>query len=593
MDDLSRYAQRPLGFYLRYVRLRPFLHAAILTAGFAAAICAVGTQYGLKFLVDALSGSAGARGNVWLAFGLLISLLAADHLLSRLGGLIASLTFPRVTADLRSDIFRHLMGHAPVYFADRLPGTLTSRISATSNAVFTLENMFAWNVLPPIVGNIGAIVIMAAVTPTVTAGLVLVAVGMILVIFRLAAAAKPLHRVFANKAAAVDGEMVDVIGNMAIVRAFGGIRRESARIRAALDLEAAARRQSLLYMDRLRIFHSVLVVGMMIGILAWAITLWQRGQATTGDVVLVCTLGFSILQATRELAYAFVDVSQHMARLAEALGTLLLPQEIRDLPAATAFAGGPGRVVFDNVGFAYPRGTKVFEGFSLSIEAGQRVGLVGASGGGKSTVFALLQRFYDVDAGRIMIDGQDIRLLTQESLREQISTVPQDTSLFHRSIMDNIRYGRPDAGDEEVVAAAAAARCLGFIQAMPEGFTTMVGERGVKLSGGQRQRIAIARAFLKNAPILLLDEATSALDIESEEAIREALDRLLRGRTVIAIAHRLSTLRGFDRIIVLQVGRIVEDGPPDLLMGRAGAYSQLIERELARLPRRAAAGGVD
>ncbi len=593
MDDLSRYAQRPLAFYLRYVRLRPVLHVGILLTGFAAAICSVGTQYGLKFLVDALSGSAGRRGEAWFAFGLLVSLLAADHLLSRLGGVIASLTFPRVTADLRSDIFRHVMGHSPSYFADRLPGTLTSRITATSNAVFALENMFAWNVLPPIVGNIGAIVILAAVTPTVTAGLVLVAVGMILVIFRLAAAAKPLHRVFANKAAAVDGEMVDVIGNMAIVRAFGGIRREASRIRDALDREAAARRQSLLYMDRLRIFHSVLVVGMMIGLLAWAITLWQRGEATTGDVVLVCTLGFSILQATRELAYAFVDVSQHMARLAEALATLLLPQEISDLPDATPIAAGRGSVVFDDVGFGYPGGTRVFDGFNLRIEAGQRVGLVGQSGGGKSTVFALLQRFYDVDVGRILIDGREIAHVTQESLRELIGTVPQDTSLFHRSIMENVRYGRPDASDDEVLEAAGAAHCLGFIQAMPEGFATLVGERGVKLSGGQRQRIAIARAFLKNAPILLLDEATSALDIESEEAIREALDRLMRGRTVIAIAHRLSTLRGFDRILVLQVGRIVEDGPPDLLMGRAGAYRHLIDRELARLPQRPAVEGAD
>ncbi len=478
------------------------------------------------------------------------------------------------------------MGHSPSYFADRLPGTLTSRISATSNAVFTLENMFAWNVLPPIVGNIGAIVILAAVTPAVTAGLVLVAIGMVVAIFRLAAAAKPLHRVYAHEAAVVDGEMVDVIGNMAIVRAFGGIRRESARIQQALDLETAARRRSLLYMDRLRMLHSVLVVGMMTGLLAWAITLWQRGAATTGDVVLVCTLGFSILQATRELAYAFVDVSQHMARLAEALGTLLLPQEIRDWPAATPLTGGRGSVVFDHVGFAYPGGARVFDDFCLRIEAGQRVGLVGESGGGKSSVFALLQRFYDVASGRILIDGQDIARITQESLREQIGTVPQDIC----SIMDNIRYGRPDAGDEEVFAAAGAAHCLAFIQAMPEGFATIVGERGVKLSGGQRQRIAIARAFLKNAPILLLDEATSALDIASEEAIREALDRLMRGRTVIAIAHRLSTLRGFDRILVLQVGRIVEDGPPDLLMGRAGAYRRLIDRELARLPRRAAAG---
>ncbi len=591
MDDLSRYAKRPFGFYLRYVGLRPVNHAGILLAGFAAAICAVGTQYAIKLLVDRLSQGAAAHGAVWFAFGLLISLVAADHLLSRLSGVIASLTFPQVTADLRSDLFRHLAGHGPRYFADRLPGTLTSRITATSNAVFTLENMFAWNVLPPIVGNVGAVLVLASVSLPVTAGLVAVALTMVLIIFRLAAAARPLHRAFAERAAAVDGEVVDVIGNMAIVRAFGGIRRESQRVRDALDREAAARRRSLLFMDKLRTFHSAMVVAMMVGLLAWAITLWQRGAATTGDVVLVCTLGFSILQATRELAYAFVDVTQHMARLAEALGTLLLPHEIRDHPSAVPIAPGAGGVVFESVGFAYPGGVKVFEGFNLKVEPGQRVGLVGESGGGKSTVFALLQRFYDLADGRILIDGQDIALVTQESLRERIGIVPQDIALFHRSIMDNIRYGRPEASDDEVVAAAAAARCLGFIEASPQGFATIVGERGVKLSGGQRQRIAIARAFLKNAPILLLDEATSALDIESEEAIRTALDRLMRGRTVIAIAHRLSTLRGFDRILVLQVGRIVEDGPPDQLMRRAGAYRQLIDREIARLPARSAAGG--
>jgi ATP-binding cassette subfamily B protein len=373
---------------------------------------------------------------------------------------------------------------------------------------------------------------------------------------------------------------------MAIVRAFGGVARETRRVREALARETGTRRQSLLYMDGLRILHSTMVVIIMMALLAWAIVLWQRGAATTGDVVLVCTLGFSILQATRELAYAFVDVTQHMARLAEAIGVLLQPHEIRDRPGAQPLPAGEGTIRFEHVDFGYPAGAAVLEDFNLAIAPGQRVGLVGESGGGKSTLFALLQRFYDVQGGRILIDGHDIAAVTQASLRQRIAVVPQDTSLFHRSIMENIRYGRPEASEEDVIAAAKAARALGFIEAMPEGFATLVGERGVKLSGGQRQRIAIARAFLKDAPILLLDEATSALDIEAEEAVREALDRLMRGRTVLAIAHRLSTLRGFDRILVLQSGRIVEDGPPDQLMRSAGAYRRLIEREVARLPAR-------
>jgi len=225
---------------------------------------------------------------------------------------------------------------------------------------------------------------------------------------------------------------------------------------------------------------------------------------------------------------------------------------------------------------------------SLGIAAGESLAITGPSGSGKSTLFALLQRLYDVQGGRILVDGQDISRVTQDSLRSGISIVPQDTSLFHRSIMENIRYGRPDAGDDEVLAAAMAARCHDFIHLLPDGFATIVGDRGVKLSGGQRQRIAIARAFLKDAPLLLLDEATSALDTESEEAIKAALARLMRGRTVIAIAHRLSTLRSFDRIVVLQAGHVVQDGPPDVLMRRDGIYRELIRREVTHLGRQAA-----
>jgi ATP-binding cassette subfamily B protein len=230
----------------------------------------------------------------------------------------------------------------------------------------------------------------------------------------------------------------------------------------------------------------------------------------------------------------------------------------------------------------------VFEDLSLRIEPGQRVGLVGPSGGGKSSLFALIQRFYDLQEGRILIDGQDIVRVTQESLRSAIAVVPQDLSLFHRSAIENIRYGRPGATDAEVLQAAALANCRRFIEALPQGFSTVVGDRGVKLSGGQRQRIAIARAFLKDAPLLLLDEATSALDGDSEDAIQDALARLMPGRTVIMIAHRLSSVRNFDRIVVLEAGRIVQDGAPEQLMRQDGVYRALIEREMRILTRRVA-----
>ena len=591
MEDVCRYADRPFAFLARYVKVRPLAHAAIVTAVIAAVGCSVGAQYGVKVLVDTLTGGIYVGTHVrdaWFGFLLLATLITADNLLWRVASWIASFTFVAVTGDLRRDLFRHLTGHAPSYFIERMPGTLTSRITATSNAVFTLQNMFVWNVLPPCMATIVAITLVVTVSVPMAAVLMVLAGVLVVTMFRLAAAGKPLHHEFAHRAAAVDGEMIDVVGNMPLVWSFCGIGREHRRLDDTIDREMSARRRSLLYMEKLRLFHAVVTVVLTIGLLAWAIALWQNGAATTGDVVLVCTLGLSILHATRDLAVALVDVTQHLARLSEALATLLVPHRLRDHPEATSLVQSGTTVVFENVAFSYPDGRKVFSAFNLRIEPGQRVGLVGRSGCGKSTLFALLQRFYDVQGGRILISGQDVAHVTQESLRSAIAFVPQDISLFHRSILENIRYGRPDASDADVHAAIAAANCSAFIDLLPEGVKTIVGDRGVKLSPGQRQRIGIARAFLKDAPILLLDEATSALDSESEEAVREALDRLMGNRTVIAIAHRLSTLRSFDRIVVVQAGEVCEDGAPQTLVRRKGVYSKLLQREVARLVKQAA-----
>jgi ATP-binding cassette, subfamily B, bacterial len=585
MADLCSYANRPFPFILHYLRLRPLSHAAILAAVLGAVGCSVGTQYGVKFLVDTLS--QGVTADVWTAFLLLISLIAADNLLWRVASWIANYAFVGVTGDLRRDLFRHLTGHSPGYFADRLPGMLTSRVTATSNAIFTAENMFVWNVLPPCAATLAAIALVCTISLSMAGTLAVVAGIMVCVMIRLAAAGRPLHHDFASKAAAVDGEMVDVVSNMPLVRAFGGFLREHRRFDATVDREIDARRRSLFYLEKVRIFHAAVTIVLTLGLLAWSIMLWNAGEATTGDVVLACTLSISVLSATRDLAVALVDITQHLARLAEAIETLLVPHELRDHPRAEPLIRRGASVKFEHITFRYGEGQQIFEDFSLSFKPGERVGLVGHSGGGKSTLFALLQRFYDVQSGRILMDGQDIARVTQESLCEVIGVVPQDISLFHRSVLENIRYGRPDASDDEVLEAAITARC-DFIEKLPQGMRTIVGERGVKLSGGQRQRIAIARAFLKDAPLLLLDEATSALDSDSEEMIREALIRLMRGRTVIAIAHRLSTVRNFDRIVVLQTGRVIQDGPPDQLVRREGLYRELVQREMDRLTQQAA-----
>jgi len=586
MNELTAYALRPIAFFWRYIVKRPIAHAAILLAVLGAVGCSVSQQYGIKFLVDTLA--AGPRAHIWQPFALLVALIAADNLLWRVGGFIASRAFVVVTGDVRGDLFRHLTGHAPHFFNERLPGMLSGRITATSNAVFTVENMLVWNVLPPCIAVIGAIGYLALVSPAMMASLAVVSVGLAAVLYRLAAAGTPLHRGFADKAARVDGEMVDVIGNMQLVRAFGALGREHRRFDAAVGQEMDARRKSLVYLEKLRLIHASITIVLTFALLAWALLMWQHGQATTGDVVLVCTLGFTVLHGSRDLAVALVDVTQHMARLSEAIATLLVPHALTDHPEATSFRPVGHGVAFERVTFAYPGGHKVFHEFSLRFAAGKRTGLVGPSGGGKSTIFALLQRFHAVQGGCIVIDGQDIARLKEQGLRDAIAYVPQDLSMLHRSVLENIRYGRPDASDADVAAAARAAYCDDFIAALPQGIHTIVGERGVMLSGGQRQRIAIARALLKDSPILLLDEATSSLDTESEEAVRDALDRLMRGRTVIAIAHRLATLRSFDRIVVLADGHVMQDGAPDDLARRDGPYRELLAREMSRLRQRAA-----
>lgn len=588
MDDISAFTRRPVAFLSRYIKRRAVPHCLILAAVIAAVACSVGAQYGIKMLVDTLAGASVIATSVWIAFAVLAGLIAADNLLWRLAGYMGSYTFTTVTGDIRRDLFRHLTGHAPSYFTDRLPGTLTSRITATSNAVYTVENMLVCNVLPPCVATFSAIVLVVTVSFSMAATLMLIAGIIVIAMFRMAAAGETLHHQFAHRAASVDGEMIDVIGNMPIVLSFCGTRREHRRFDRTVGREMIARKRSLFYLERLRLLHAAVTVVLTIGLLAWAILLWQQGLVTPGQVVLVCTLGLAVLHATRDLAVALVDMTQHMARLSEALATLLISHTLSDHPQACPLRRDSGSVTFRHVTFHYPDGQQVFADFNLHIEAGQQVGLVGPSGSGKSTLFALIQRFYDVQKGCVLVGGENVTEVTQESLRAAMTYVPQDISLFHRSILENVRYGRPDASDKDVMRAIHAARCSDFVDMLPGGVATLVGNRGIKLSPGQRQRIAIARAFLKDAPILLLDEATSALDTESEEAVRQALDRLMRGRTVLAIAHRLATLRNFDRIVVLKSGVIVEDGPQQALARRRGMYGDLVRSEISRLAPQAA-----
>ncbi|WP_120008943.1 ABC transporter ATP-binding protein [Teichococcus vastitatis] len=571
----------PWRFLLHHAKPRLATHAAVFAGVLVAVLCGVGAQYGLKQLIDLIAAGPAAAPSaaVWHAFLVLCGFIAADNLLWRAAGYAATHGFTATAGQIREALFAHLLGHSPAFFADRLPGALAARVSTTAVSSFGIGNILAWGVLPPAAAGLGAIAITAHVHVGLAACLVGSALCIGWVMFRMARRTAPLHRLHAQRAAALDGDTVDVVGNIAMVRVFGATMRERRRIAAAVEDEISAHRRSLWSMEWLRLIHAVLTVLLVAATLAAGLWLWRQGRASVGDVALLATLSLTILNATRDLAVALVEFTQLSARLEEALRALLVPHGLRDRPGAVPLKPGAGGIHVQGVCFAYPDRMPVLRNLDLVVPSGQKLGIIGPSGSGKSTLLALLQRFHEPTGGRILIDGQDLAAVTLDSLHHALAVVPQDTALFHRSVIENIRYARPEASLEEIRRAARLAQCGAMIDELPDGLDTVVGNRGVKLSGGQRQRLAIARALLSPAPILLLDEATSALDSDSERAVRDGLAELVRDRTVIAVAHRLSTLQNFDRIIVLDQGRIVEDGTPAELASRCGPYRAMLRQQ--------------
>jgi ATP-binding cassette subfamily B protein len=566
---------RPVAFLWHYVCARPWHFGGLLLLIVSAATCAVAVQYGMKLLVDAMAQGSSNRGaaDVWFPLGLFISLIVIENVFWRLGGWLGCRTVVASMVDIRVDLFKHLTGHPMRYFTEHFAGSLGNRISALGQAAGAIYGGLAWKIVPPIVDFIGAVVVLLTVDWRMAVALIMFVAIVAVLITGFGIRGRSKHQRFAAQSARVGGELVDAVSNVWTIKAFSARDREAERLANEIGYEAKAQRRSWMYLEKARVIHDICLSLMAGGMLVWAINLWVGGSVTSGDVVLVSALTFRILHGSRDLALALVDTTQQMGAINDTLRIIVQPHGLED--SETLLMLAEGDIIFEDISFGYPGRAPIFEHLDLHITAGQKVGVVGASGAGKSTLIQLLQRLDDVQGGRILIDGQDVRFVSQNSLREKIAVVPQETALFNRSIRENIRYGRPDATDEQVVEAARSAFCDGFIRELPQGYDTLVGERGVMLSGGQRQRLGIARAFLKDAPILILDEATSALDTQSEAEIQAALNNLVHHRTVVAVAHRLSTLSSFDRIIVLRDGKIIEDGPPHELRNRGGAFDAL------------------
>ena len=483
---------------------------------------------------------------------------------------------PRVMADLTNTCYEYLQKHSLGFFSSNFIGSLVTKVKRFERSFEQLADQFFFNLGRSFVDLVIIVAILS--WRFWTLGLLMFgwAVTYILVVYFFARFKLP----YDIKRAAIDsettGQLADTMSNNFNIKIFANYLLEFVRFRKVTDRQFQARKKSYNLGTIGEIFQSVYMISLEFGMMYYAIRLWQNGVMTVGDIALIQAYLFRIFDQLWDMGKNIRTIYEAAADANEMTEILLTGHEVQDASRAANLEIKKGEIKFRNVYFAYHEGMEILKDFNLTIKPGERVAFIGPSGGGKSTVVKLLFRFYDIQGGEILIDGKNIAAVTQDSLRANVALVPQEPILFHRSLIDNIRYARPGASDAEVIKAAKLAHAHEFISGFPEGYNTFVGERGVKLSGGERQRVAIARAILKNAPILVLDEATSSLDSESEMYIQDALKKLMKGRTTIVIAHRLSTIMQMDRIIVMENGKIMEQGSHhELLKVQQGVYQRL------------------
>jgi ATP-binding cassette subfamily B protein len=510
---------------------------------------------------------------------LFVGLAVIEVVASRAGGYCQVTVGPRQRHAVTRALYAYLQQHSHRYLHNDFAGALAHRISETSLGVSQTVWAVLFDFWPMAITFSVATVVLWSAYPGLAILVGTWAACFVSLSWFLATRARPFAVSAAATRSETTGKVVDAVTNLTNTRLFARLGFERGYLDRQLRHELRAIQRSNHYAERVRWFQFTAALILKIGTLYYALRLWSEGAITVAEFVMAATTALLIINEARNLSRRFLDFFEYVGNVTNGVHTIIRPHEIVDLPGAIPARISRGAIELQHVKFAYPGGARVFDDLSVRIPAGQRVGLVGYSGSGKSTFVSLILRLYEPQSGRILIDGVDVRQVTQESLHSQLGLIPQDPSLFHRSLMDNIRYGRQGASDADVIDAARKAHAHEFIQSVPEGYAALVGERGIKLSGGQRQRIAIARVVLKDAPILILDEATSSLDSLTERAIQQTLSDLMRNRTVLVVAHRLSTIAHLDRILVFNGGRIVEDGSHAELLAAGGLYETLWTRQ--------------
>ena len=531
-------------------------------------------------IIDNFSNYIGPRDHAWATLKAPIlgalALWIGVEICFRLGGVLLALAFPKLEKQIRMYIFSHMHDHSHGYFSNQFAGNIASKISDMVENVNHLLQLVLTVFIPTFVAIAIATLIFYSLNPffaTILIGWAFIHIGIGITYASRCAYYSHVH---SETRSQLNGRIVDSLTNYFAVKIFGNKKYEVQYIDGLQQVEQKQNTQQLIYVERVRLVLGIFTfVGPGLALNGYAYWCWSQHLITVGDIVLIFNTSWNIIMMLWWSSIELPNFFKQVGICRQALSLLQEPVALTNIPNAQPLKVSHGKIQFQKVHFQYGQATPLFCDKSVAIQPGQKIGLVGYSGSGKTTFVNLILRLFDIQSGQILIDGQNIVDVTQESLRQAITLIPQDPSLFHRSLMENIRYGRAEASDEDVYEAAARAHAHEFIMALPEAYDTQVGERGIKLSGGQRQRIAIARAILKNAPILILDEATSALDSFTENQIQESLSSLMQGKTTLVIAHRLSTLLNMDRILVFDRGKIVEDGTHASLLAKKGLYQSL------------------
>jgi len=570
--------QTPLKFIIFFLRPYLWLFFSLILIAFLWAANASLEPYLIKLMVDILEKTPSETTNLFYQLKvpvfiyILIRILI--NIIDRLYDYISLKIMPQFNKNIVIKLTKYIQKHSHSYFQNHFGGSIVSKISTTADTAEKILEVLIYDFMYPFF----ALCVAACTMSTVNLFLAFIFLAWIFafigVSYYLSLYVHKLSQELSERSTTLIGKLIDSISNILAVRLFARRKYEIKFLESSAQEKAAKGQELRWYHLKREAVLGIMVSALVIILTYFLILQRQRGEVSIGDFTLVLTLSLSIVDIIWNISRKYIHFVEDMGKCSQALTTIMAPYEIKDDLNAVPLVTKTGSIEFKNTTFSYIKSQPFFKDFSLSIKGREKVGLVGYSGSGKTTFANLIVRLFDVESGAVLIDGQDIQRVTQDSLHQNISFIPQDPLLFHRTILENIRYGRLDATEEEVIEAAEKANAHEFIKALPHGYHTIVGERGTKLSGGQRQRLAIARAILKNAKILILDEATSALDSVTEHYIQQSLDFLMQEKTVLAIAHRLSTLLKMDRIIVFSEGKIVEEGTHKTLLENKGVYAQ-------------------